>query len=72
MFGMWIASTVVRKKGWKSETELDRWYGITVPLTGGVAYLIMSNSLRRRSALAGRQQNTASRAARAGEPVVIL
>lgn len=39
MLGMWVTSTIVRKRGWKSATELDAWYGITVPLAAGVAYL---------------------------------
>ena len=37
--GMWVTSTIVRKKGWKSAEELDRWYGLTLPLVTGVAYL---------------------------------
>jgi hypothetical protein len=39
LFGMWATSTLVRKKGWKSSTELDTWFGLTVPLAGGFAYL---------------------------------
>ena len=39
MLGIWITSTIVRKKGWKTETQLDGWYGITFPLAAGVAYL---------------------------------
>lgn len=49
MLGMWVTSTIVRKKGWRTETELDLWYGITVPLTGGVAYLIISSVGRKLS-----------------------
>jgi len=41
MFGIWVTSTIVRKKGWASDAQLDTWYGITVPLAGGVAYLII-------------------------------
>jgi hypothetical protein len=39
IMGMWITSTIVRKKGWKSPTDLDAWYGIALPLAVGVAYL---------------------------------
>jgi hypothetical protein len=41
MLGMWITSTIVRKRGWRSATELDPWYGISLPLAAGVAYLMV-------------------------------
>jgi hypothetical protein len=37
--GLWGTSTVVRKKGWTSESELHTLFGITIPLVVGTLYL---------------------------------
>jgi len=39
--GLWGLSTVVRKWGWKSETEMTTGCGITLPLVFGVIALIL-------------------------------
>jgi hypothetical protein len=38
--GLWSASTLVRKWGWKSETEMTALVGIAVPLAFGITSLI--------------------------------
>jgi hypothetical protein len=37
---LWTTSTVVRRWGWKSETELTTGCGIAIPLVIGVLSLI--------------------------------
>ena len=39
--GLWSASSVVRKFGWKSETELNPILGIGLPIAIGVLFLIV-------------------------------
>ena len=39
-FGLWSISTVIRKWGWKSETEMTPVVGIALPLAVGVLALI--------------------------------
>jgi hypothetical protein len=41
ILAMWSLSTVVRKKGWANETELNTGVGIVVPLLIGVGSLIL-------------------------------
>lgn len=38
--GLWSVSTLVRKWGWKSETEMTALVGIAVPLAFGITSLI--------------------------------
>jgi len=38
--GLWSTSTIVRKWGWKSETDMTRFAGIAVPLVFGIFALI--------------------------------
>jgi hypothetical protein len=38
--GLWSASTIVRKWGWESETEMRAFAGITVPLVFGISALL--------------------------------
>jgi hypothetical protein len=38
---LWSISTLVRKKGWKSATEMDTLVGIAVPLAFGILSIIL-------------------------------
>ena len=39
-FGLWSVSTVIRKWGWKSETEMTPVVGIAIPLGFGILALV--------------------------------
>lgn len=39
--GLWSVSTIVRKFGWSSATELKPAFGIATPLVTGVMYLVV-------------------------------
>lgn len=41
LLGLWSISTVVRKRGWKSATEMNTIVGIAVPMAFGVIALIV-------------------------------
>lgn len=41
LFSLWSVSTVVRKWGWKSESEMTVLAGITIPLGVGILSLIV-------------------------------
>lgn len=41
LLGLWGISTLVRKRGWKSDTEMHPVQGIAVPLAFGVLSLIV-------------------------------
>jgi hypothetical protein len=38
--GLWSTSTIVRKWGWQSETEMRPWAGIAIPLFFGILALV--------------------------------
>jgi uncharacterized membrane protein YgcG len=40
IFGLWGISTIVRRFGWKSETELKMFWGIVMPNLFGLIILI--------------------------------
>ena len=40
MCGVWGTSTLVRKRGWKSEIELKPVVGVTLPILVGLLYLV--------------------------------
>lgn len=41
LLGLWSVSTIVRKWGWKSDTEMTPFIGIGLPLGTGVLFLVM-------------------------------
>jgi hypothetical protein len=40
VIGLWGISTLVRKKGWKNEDEMNWWWGIIIPDMFGLLTLI--------------------------------